>query len=363
MEGDSDDDKPFTKGMFKIFLENLNKRFDTIDNRFDTIDKKFDAIDKKFDAIDKKFDAIDKKFDAIDKKLGNLQGFQDNEANAIEGELQMILRKYLIKEHPLMSITDFKIKTISDPVTHQSITNLDAAFLLKPSEYRPDYRRLYEAGISKIMTKQSESILSNIFVMAEAKHYIYRDKIKYKINQFEKIRNFFSLAKKVVEMIPKMAPQQIMEQLHVTRQFIETATRNRDFAKVDTFYLFFGAAYWQSGLLLEFQSAIEKYSKLSDEFITISHNKKIYLYNKMRALEKSWCSEEYYEQTMLTPEIVNKLPEYRGILYYVKLIEPSGDRYKIMKKDEPVGISNIILHGGGNTRKNKKQTKIHENKV
>jgi hypothetical protein len=266
----------------------------------------------------------------------------------------MVLQTYLKKEYPLMTISKFKINTIKDPKTNQMITNLDASFLLTPYTYEPDYSRLYSAKIAKLIPRQINKILSNIFVMAEAKHRIDRDKIKIKINQFQRIKNYFFLAKKTSELLKTNTPKKVIEQLHVMNGFITTIQRNPEYANVDTFFLFFGALYWQQGLLLEFRTDLETYTKLSDDFTTASVQQKKRLYNHLRALEKKWCSEEFYTQTSIDLEEITKAHEYHGILYSVKLIQPSGERYEILNKKEPLGITNVIIHGG-NTRK--KRTK------
>ncbi len=53
----------------KVFMTQIEKRFEQIDKRFEQVDKRFEQIDKRFEQIDKRFEQIDKRFEQIDKRF------------------------------------------------------------------------------------------------------------------------------------------------------------------------------------------------------------------------------------------------------------------------------------------------------
>jgi hypothetical protein len=110
---------PLTEKRFSEMLDRiLEKRFNDMEER---INIRLDGILEK---------RLDEKLKPIIDDLKEVKGFQKYEADAIELELQMVLKKHLSNVYPLMDIKPFEMKHISDPYTDNTITELDAAFLL-----------------------------------------------------------------------------------------------------------------------------------------------------------------------------------------------------------------------------------------
>lgn len=70
------------KATLKVFMHQVDKRFEQIDKRFEEMDKRFDKrfeqIDKRFEQIDKRFEQIDKRFEQIDKRFDQINNrFED----------------------------------------------------------------------------------------------------------------------------------------------------------------------------------------------------------------------------------------------------------------------------------------------
>lgn len=326
-------DIPLTE---KRFLELLDE----------ILDKKLD--EKLEEKLEKKFE---EKLRPIRATLDKLQGFQDHEAQAIEFELEMILDKYLKNKYPLMSINKFPFKIIDDPYTKQPITELDAAFLLKPYENKPDYSRLREAGLpmpQRYITANKNP--SYIFVLAEAKHYIHREKIAEKLSQFDRICEVFKL---VYILSNKLDTP---ENLGVNKEFLSTVQRNKYLANIKESILFFGAGYWQKGLLQEFKSDTNEYITLIDKFKNVNGNNKLKIHKRITELKRKWYGKNYKDDNLTSVDILG-LEKIDDALYNVRFIQPSGDRFVIQDShntNEQFGITSIPIQGGMKTRKIRK---------
>jgi hypothetical protein len=342
-------DVPLTEKRFIELLEQLleEKLEEKLDKKIDEkLDKKLDEkLDKKLDEkLDKKFEDFEKKLDRkfeekLDRKfeekltpiyntLKKLEGFQKNEADGIVFELQMILKKYIDEKYPRMTSSIFPMKSFNDPYTDKLITDLDAAFLLKAYKHKANLSRLKQFGI-KLDKLHIDSTQGSIFILAEAKHFINKSKISEKLGQFNKIRHAFILAKKISNG---------EEITGVSSKFIQTIQRNKYISEIDECYLFFGAAYWDKGLLLRFMDDINRFERLLFNYNNSDGDIKIQIYNKLIELESKWYTRDSVESTS----------PYDSPLKYVKIIQPSGERYGVFTPKEPNGIS---FYHGGQTRK------------
>jgi hypothetical protein len=295
--------------------------------------------------LDEKFK---EKLKPIRSTIDKLQGFQDHEAHAIEFELEMILHKYLTNKYPLMSTNKLGMKFINDPYTTLPITELDAAFLLKPYEYSHDYSRLREAGLP-IPQKYDNKNPSFIFILAEAKHYIHREKIAEKLYQFDRICEVFTLVYRILNKLddPK--------KLGVTKEFLSTVQRNKFLANIKDSILFFGAGYWQKGLFQEFKNDINEYIKLVNDFKSVNGDNKLNIYKRIIELKRKWYGKNYSpSKNEKSSDDIIALNTINDAIYNTRLIQPSGDRFIIQDLDDkkdPMGISTIPIQGGMKTRK------------
>ena len=262
--------------------------------------------------------------------IKELKGFQQHESDAIEFELQKIIEKYVTRVFSTMTMKPFEIKEPSDPITGETMTDLDAAFLLSELPSMPNYARLREHGIRWRPKKQTNQS-SYIFMMGEAKHYINYEKVAYKLWQFDKMRALFDAAKRVAGG----ADRSLYDD-----KFIKTVERNVYLSQIDDFFLFFGAAYWEKMLLEALLTAVKSYKKFSEEFNTATPNKKVELYNRMYGMQEKWYMYTKYPERaqprLHDDEIVN-LSTYECALNFVQLVRPSGERYKIIEEQEPEG--------------------------
>jgi hypothetical protein len=304
--------------------------------------------------LEKKFK---EKLDPIYKELKGLRGFQYYESEAIEYELQEVLETYLIAEYPLMKVERFRIKKLSDPKTQQDITDFDAAFLLQNIKYYPDYSRVKEAGLPTPKTKADYTDTA-IFIVAEAKHYIDKDKIKEKLAQFDRIRKIFNLIKHISELPENQRTPKIVG---VSSKFINTVNHHKYLANVQQIILFFGAAFWQKNLLKDIKGAVSIYKNLISRFNTAQPEQKLNFYKQICSLENNWYEPgDAPNSSSLSPDAIVKLNTIDGAMNYVNFIEPSGGRYMVVTKKEkvPFGITSIPLQGG-KLRKTKKKHVTH----
>jgi hypothetical protein len=323
----------------KTKIHNVDIRLNAVEKRLDEL---FVYLKEGFQTMNQKMNDMyinfDKKFKKIDDTLTKLTGFQNYEADAIELELQMVLRKHLKKDNPTMNIYNFPIKTFYDPYTGKTITELDGAFLLKPIIPIIDTNRFpLKENISN----------SYIFVLAEAKHHINKNKISKKLYQFDRIIKLFDLTKTLLNSdkinIEKYAPS-----------FITSLKHNAYFVYINKCQLVFGAAYWEKGLLEKLQSAVKDYKKLLNNFrYSSSSDEKVRIYHDILALEKHWYPEGKSLHLDISDQDIILLSDIHGAMEYVDIIYPSGDRFAIDIPEEPIGISVIPLTGGKIAKINK----------
>jgi hypothetical protein len=322
-----------------------------------TLDQKLEEkLEEKLDKIlDKKFE---EKLRPINKMLKELKGFQTHESDAIEFELQEVLESYLVAEYPLMKVERFRMKKISDPKTGKDITDFDAAFLVQNINYQPDYSRVKEAALPIPKTK-ADYTDTVFFAVAEAKHHIDKDKIKEKLEQFDKIRAIFNRMKQISQ-IPEN--ERKPELLGVSSKFLNTILHHKYLARIDQLSLFFGAAHWPEGLLKDIKGAVSIYRHLVQRFNTAQPEQKPNFYKQLCSLESKWYEPgKAPNSPLLSPEQIVNLNTIDGAMLYVGFIEPSGERYKVVtkKEKEPFGITSIPLQGGGGNSKKKKTRRRH----
>lgn len=68
-------------------LQQILKRFDSIDERFDAIDNRFDSIDKRLDSMDNRFDSMEDHLDSMDNRLFGVEEGQKS-LHSEQGEMR-----------------------------------------------------------------------------------------------------------------------------------------------------------------------------------------------------------------------------------------------------------------------------------
>ena len=347
------------------FIELIDKKLNLSEERIlGVLDKKLNLSQERIlGVLDKKLNlsqerilgVLDIKLKPIYETLKKLEGFQDNESSAIEFELEMLLQKHLKNEYPLMSIRQFPIKSINDPFTNEKITEFDAAFLLLPLKHHFNYSRLKEAGLpipkKEIDVKGEE----NIFILAEAKHFLDDKKIKYKLHQFDRINKIFKIAKMIKN---SDNPQTIYDELKLHPTFLRVLEYNGFFSSIKESILFFGASYWEKNLLQKLESDIEKRETLINKFYSESQEspKKLDLYKKICTIESNWYNpNEQPNSPHLENNKIMELKEIPGAMGYLKFIHPSGERFKISGHIEPAGTTTSTIGGHSKTKTKKKE--------
>jgi hypothetical protein len=277
----------------------------------------------------------------LSKTVTEISGFQLHESKAIEFELSMILRKHLGSKYPLFTVSTFPLKRLYDPQSGKEITELDAAFIVKPIRVEPDRELFHKGSIDLKYAKVVEGHGTTKFILAEAKHHMTRENVLTKLSQFEHIRHLFVSAKHLISLKPTNTSAQEGPSHPYTADFVKVVTNNPVLANIGESMLYFGAAYWDHGLLDELQADVEKYKKheFTYMFENPSDRKKLEILNGVHKLEKKWGL------TLSTKDG----DTIDGALKYVDFIVPSGDRFIIpvaQKGPEP-----IAAHIGGTTRK------------
>jgi len=282
----------------------------------------------------------------IEKKLTDLQGFQDNEAKAIEIELGMILKKFLSEKYNTMDVEEFQYKTLYNPFNYEVISDLDAAFIIKPHIHVPELEHLEMLNISNTEKYKYETEGETIFVLAEAKHYITLNKIKNKLRQIEIIRKLFTIAKKVLSLENPKA-----KDLGIHLKTISYIKENPLLAKIDSTILYFGATFWKKGLLSRLENDVKELNKLIESFLAeTNEDNKVNLYKEICNIEIRWYdSKDIPNNPNLTNEKIINLKEINSALKTVKLMQPSGERYTIMQNKNLEGIA------GGSKRKTQRR--------
>jgi hypothetical protein len=310
-------------------------------------EKKLVELFKEFEArLDTKLDIkFNEKLLPIYTALNELRGFQKHESDAIELELELVIHKYLKEKYKTMNVTLFPAKKLYDPHTNDLITDLDAAFLIKELEYKPDIPRLRDAGLP--IPKKLNIKKHSIFVLAEANHHMTKSKISTKLLQFDRICDLFNTTKSTIQSGNKEGYDE---------HFIKSLTHNKYFADIDNYILFFGSPFWERGLLKIFKEIVTNYKKLLEQFRNTSDaTEKLNLYKDIITLEKEWYPNNKIYRTIMTDDDIIKCKEIHGAMEYVDFIYPSGERYHIEKNDkEPYGITHISLTGGSSNRKSRK---------
>jgi hypothetical protein len=275
---------------------------------------------------------INKRLDSLELTVRDLKGFQDYESKAIEIDLQILLKKYLSSIYSTSRILPFPLIKLYCPFTLKEITELDAAFLIEP---------FYKSYNKSVTRKKNLNVYSknNIFVLAEAKHHITKNKIKVKLQQFDEIRQLFKEAENVLTNYMHKNISNYITNTDSTvneakRVFFETVRRYKFLGYIKETILFFGAAHWDKKLLNDIQADIRKYKAYANEFNTLhlktNNNKKneekIRLYKLAYEVEKQW----YDNHIALNDEEIIKRTLLPSSLQFCELIIPSGDRYAIV---------------------------------
>lgn len=345
---------PLTEERFLEFV----KVFDT---RMTGLEGKVSSLDGKVTGLEGKMTELESTVTKLSKTVTEISGFQLHESKAIEFELSMILRKHLGAKYPLFTVSTFPLKRLYDPQSGKEITELDAAFIVQPIRVKPDRELFHKGSIDLKYAKVVEGHGTTKFILAEAKHHMTRENVLTKLNQFERIRQMFASAKHLVSLgpmniknvssvtiqptdTPMVEPTMSVSNTKkhpYTADFVKVVTNNPVLANIGESMLYFGAAYWDHGLLDELQADVEKYKKheFAYMFENPSDRKKLEILNGVHKLEKKWGL------TLST----NDDDTIDGALKYVDFIVPSGDRFIIpvaQKGPEP-----IAAHIGGTTRK------------
>ncbi len=325
--------------------ERLDRRIeDVVSRSIATLEEK---LDKRFEAIDKRFEAIDKRFEGIERDIREIKGFQKHESDGIEFEIYSTLKNHLKFEYGTKKIIDFPIKTLSDPYTFKLISDLDAAFLISPYNYRANYSRLAERGIPAPSKKKYIAEKTNIFVLAEAKHYMNTNKIATKLSQFDRIIEMIAIAKRIDE------GEDVPEGIHPS--FIKFVKREPMFSQINECYLYFGAAYWHKDDMQRFNKDVHTYNDcvLIIKDADATNDKKIKAYNTIKRIEEKWYMNTDDEECVppkrdLTDDEIVELTDIDGAIAHVEVIIPSGERFSVQENtNEPSGIVAVSVNKGG----------------
>ena len=285
--------------------------------------------------------------------LQTLQGFQNNESKAIEFELKMVLKKYLKNKFPSFTLKSLEMKNVNDPYTNKNLTDLDAAFILENINTRQNFTRLKERSmtIPTHLFNKNEIEDKRIFIMAEAKHYIDLAKIKEKLSQFDRICNIFKLTNRLdnsedIEVESK--------KLKVHKEFISTVKHHKYLSKINEYYLFFGATYWETNIMEKLEDSINKRAKLVRAFLEPNNSDKVEIYKKICEIDAKWYTPENMPNNpQISDTSIVTLTEIKGGLGYTKLIEPSGERYNVVSNNTFLNFEGMSTFGGNITRKKK----------
>lgn len=310
-------------------------------------------FENRMSGLENRMSGIEKRMSSLEKTVKDIKGFQDHESNAIEYELEMILKTHLNQRFPLNDIEDFPMKHMYG-IYGEEITEMDAAFLITPHKPKYNYSRLTRNEMYIMLPMKYVPTDKYKFVLAEAKHHINTKKIKQKLQQFHKLRQLFGFAQRLTEH-----PE--IDVASYSTQFIDTVKHHPFMANMDTdaCYLYFGAAYWDKGLLERFKQVIEEYKSLALEFemMATKPERKITIYRKLCKLEHNWFP--VLNVTLLDTEIL-EMTKIDSIYNLVELILPSGQRFHIPADKGPEGY----MRGGGShalLNQNQKTRKLSKN--
>ena len=136
-------------------------------------------------------------------------------------------------------------------------------------------------------------------------------------------------------------------------KFIKTMKLNNYVGNIDACYLYFGAAYWDKGLMDKLQQMVNEYKSLIDAFPAMKRERKIAIYRKLCKLESNWF---VIHDPARTDSEIEAMKSVDSIYNYVDFIVPSGLRFHVSDDhSEPEGYTHV--GGGVSTRKTRK-TKI-----
>lgn len=302
-------------------------------------EEKFNEFLKVFESrmsgLETRMSGLETRMSGLETKVDQIKGFQDHEAKAIEYELRMILEAYLKRKFPLNNIQHFPMKTIKD-IHDTEITELDAAFLIAPITPKYNYSRLSRDDMYMMLEKKYIPTDGCKFVLAEAKHHLTTKKIKIKLEQFYKICQTFVIANKLLTH-----PETDLSMY--SPEFIKNVRSSNFLGNIETSYLYFGAAYWDGGLLDRFQQMINEYNKLTSDFESANDERKISIYRKLCRLESNW----YVVNNPILPDAdILKLAKIETIYNFVHFILPSGQRFHVPVDPEPEGYLHHVGGGG-----------------
>lgn len=319
---------PLTEKRFiELFTTLFNSSIKPFETRIDTrITELETRIDTRITGLETRMTGLETRMTKIEKTVLEIKGFQTHEAAAIEFELQSLLDKHLRITNPFYKVTPFSLKRLYDPITDIEITELDAAFLLYPTKITPDHSRLLSMGISVPVVEVSHPG-GNKFVLVEAKHYMAREKIIQKMEQFEKIRSMFHHAAIAIKAVTHP----------YSTEFMKTVRNNPQIGNIDHCILFFGAAYWEKGLLQELQNDVKKYKNYMISFSEGSDEKKLQILRGANKLESKWG-------------LALSKTNISGALGLIDFIVPSGNAYVIPSAEKAEPLSAYQM-GGLKTRK------------
>jgi hypothetical protein len=276
-----------------------------------------------------------------------LTGFQTHEVQAIEDDFNKLLKKHLQREYPKMTVGTLGIKKMKNPFVidrTETLTDFDAGYLLSPYKHVSDISRLVERSIP-IPSREKWLDMSYICVIAEAKHYISRDKIQQKLYQFDIFSKACLLAKDILN-----APEELRTAEHfgVNESFIASITNESYIAHITDFILFFGAAYWQRGVFDTFSTDVSNYKEYLTKFASANGDQKIRLYKEVLRLENKWYGNYQTPNKPLSDEDILALESVNGAMKYVEFIVQSGERFTVAHTNA-AGPSAAAAGGGAGT--------------
>ena len=301
-----------------------------------------EAFDKKIAPIKADIAELKKDVAELKKDMIEVKGFISHESKAIEYEIGQILKKYLRDTYPTKTIKQFNMKRLYDPYSGKELTELDAAFILEQYSTQKDYSRLKKYNLP-FPSKETTENIGKFFILAEAKHFIDKNKIKQKLKQFEIIIKLFSLAKSVKS-------NNLVQ--GISEKFKKLVEYNKYLTEITEYILVFGAAYWEGETLLEFENDIEKRKRYIINFLEATDDKKVDIYKKICDIEKNWYDKENLPNNpVLSDTAILALTNIGGAMSHIKIIKPSGHRFTIVNTNEVAGVTQYPLKGGKTRRK------------
>lgn len=341
---------PKNQNQPKSVLDLILEKLISLDTKVSALDTKVSAVETKVSALETKVSALETKVSALDTKVTQLQDFQVMESRAIEYELRKVLITYLSNMYPTKKITQFEMKELKDPATGRVITEFDGAFGLSSFVPRPDMKRIAEAGLPWITKSPDIDSRPEIFVLAEAKHYIHRGKIAKKLGQLDAIMKLFDAAK-AYSRDKTLARE-------YSPKFMRMVERQSSLTNIHSFILFFCASFWDEDMMERFERDIQNRKDLvRDFFVAHENEKRIRIFRTLKELEKRWyvhpdIPDQLPPDYDLSDEDVLRLDAIRGAMEHVQCILPSGNRYIVHKPTQEVSpVGSLPVGGKRRTRR------------